>query len=115
LIGAEVERYWVWLAGLSVVPVVTEFRSRMDDLRERELANALRRLRHLSEADRAAVEELSRSLMNKFLHDPTVRLRTAAINGRGLGIVDAVRYLFGLEHDSPQQSDQMHQAPAEKK
>src|SRR5262245_31429819 len=86
LIGAEVERYWAWLAGLSVVPVLTEFRSRMDDLRERELANALRRLRHLSDADRAAVEELSRSLMNKFLHDPTVRLRTAAINGHGLGI-----------------------------
>ena len=116
LIGAEVERYWAWLAGLSVVPVLTEFRSRMDDLRERELSNALRRLRHLSDADRAAVEDLSRSLMNKFLHDPTVRLRTAAINGRGLGIVDAVRYLFGLEHaDSPHLSEQMDQAPVEKK
>jgi glutamyl-tRNA reductase len=116
LIGAEVERYWAWLAGLSVVPVLTEFRSRMDELRERELSNALRRLRHLSDADRAAVEELSRSLMNKFLHDPTVRLRTAATNAHGLGIVDAVRYLFGLEHtDSDHQSDQMYQAPAEKK
>ena len=46
---------------------------------------------------RAVVEQLSRSLMNKFLHEPTVRLRAAAANGRGLGIVDAVRYLFGLD------------------
>jgi glutamyl-tRNA reductase len=116
LIDAEVDRYWTWLAGLSVVPVLTEFRARMDDLRERELSQALRRLRHLSESDRAAVEELSRSLMNKFLHDPTVRLRTAAVNGRGLGIVDAVRYLFGLEHfESDQPTEQMRQAPAEKK
>ena len=35
--------------------------------------------------------------MNKFLHDPTVRLRAAAANGRGLGVVDTARYLFGLE------------------
>ena len=35
--------------------------------------------------------------MNKFLHEPTVRLRAAAANGRGLGVVDTARYLFGLE------------------
>jgi len=34
--------------------------------------------------------------MNKFLHEPTVRLRAAAANGRGLGVVDAARYLFAL-------------------
>jgi hypothetical protein len=36
--------------------------------------------------------------MNKFLHEPSVRLRAAAANGRGLGVVDTARYLFGLEH-----------------
>jgi hypothetical protein len=35
--------------------------------------------------------------MNKFLHEPSVRLRSAAANGRGLGVVDTARYLFGLE------------------
>jgi hypothetical protein len=30
-----------------------------------------------------------------------VRLRAAASNGRGLGVVDTVRYLFGLEPRSP--------------
>jgi hypothetical protein len=35
--------------------------------------------------------------MNKFLHEPTVRLRAAAANGRGLGVVDAARYLFALD------------------
>ena len=36
-------------------------------------------------------------MMNKFLHEPSVRLNSAAANGRGLGVVDAARYLFGLE------------------
>jgi glutamyl-tRNA reductase len=110
LIAAEVERFWQWLAGLAAVPVLTEFRGEMERVRERELANALRQLDHLSESDRAVVERLSRSLMNKFLHGPTVRLRAAAANGRGLGIVDAVRYLFGLDPTSKTetQSDEDH-------
>src|SRR5690242_3984724 len=100
LIAKEVERYWEWFAGLSAVPVLTNFRGEMDRLREREVASALRQLDHLTPADRAVVEQLSRSLMNKFLHGPTVRLRAAAANGRGLGIIDAVRYLFGLDDTS---------------
>ncbi|MDO8502892.1 MAG: hypothetical protein Q7S20_13725 [Gemmatimonadaceae bacterium] len=38
--------------------------------------------------------------MNEFLHEPSLRLRAAAANGRGLGVVDAARYLFALERDA---------------
>jgi glutamyl-tRNA reductase len=100
LIAGEVERYWEWFTGLSAVPVLTHFRGEMERLREREVASVLRQLDHLSPGDRAIVEQLSRSLMNKFLHGPTIRLRAAAANGRGLGIIDAVRYLFGLDTSS---------------
>jgi len=97
VIGEEAEKYWQWVAGLAVVPVLTEFRGEMNRLRERELAQALQRLGELTPEQRAAVEHLSQSLMNKFMHEPSVRLRAAAANGRGLGIVDAVRYLFALD------------------
>ena len=97
VIGDEVEKYWEWVAGLAVVPVLTAFRSEMERLRERELEHAMRRMGELDPAQREAVERFSRALMNKFLHEPSVRLRAAAANGRGLGIVDAVRYLFGLD------------------
>ncbi len=97
VIGEEVEKYWQWVAGLAAVPVLTQFREEMNRVRERELANALRRLPDLSPAQRAAVEHLSHSLMNKFMHEPSVRLRAAAANGRGLGVVDAARYLFALD------------------
>jgi len=97
VIGGEVEKYWQWLAGLSAVPVVTRFRQEMDRVREEELAHALRRMEPMSPAQREAIEHFSRSLMNKFLHEPSVRLRAAAGNGRGLGIVDAARYLFALD------------------
>ena len=97
VIAEEVEKYWQWVAGLAAVPVVTQFRDEMNRVRERELAAAMRRLGDLTPEQRAAVEHFSQSLMNKFLHEPTVRLRAAAANGRGLGVVDAARYLFALD------------------
>lgn len=97
VIEEEVDAYWSWLAGLSAVPVLKEFRARMDDLRDREVTRLMRRLEHLSPADRDTIEHFSRALMNKFMHDPSVRLRAVAANGGGLGIVDAVRYLFALD------------------
>ena len=99
IIGGEVEKYWQWLAGLAAVPVVTEFRAQMERVRAEELAVALRRIDGLSRQQREAVDAFSRSLMNKFLHEPSVRLRAAAANGRGLGVVDVARYLFALERD----------------
>jgi glutamyl-tRNA reductase len=101
VITAEVEKFWQWVAGLAAVPVLTQFRDEMNRMRERELVAALRRLPDLTPEQRAAVEYFSLSLMNKFLHEPTVRLRAAAANGRGLGVVDAARYLFALDDRAP--------------
>jgi glutamyl-tRNA reductase len=106
VIGEEAEKFWQWVAGLAVVPVLTEFRSEMNRLRERELAQTFQRLGELTPEQRAAVEHLSQSLMNKFMHEPSVRLRAAAANGRGLGIVDAVRYLFALDVKPPVPGEQ---------
>jgi len=101
VISGEVEKFWQWVAGLAAVPVLTQVREEMNRLRERELAAALRRLPDLTPAQREAVEHFSQSLMNKFLHEPTIRLRAAAANGRGLGVVDVARYLFALDDRSP--------------
>ncbi len=99
VIAEEVEAFWQWTAGLAAVPVLTQLRDEMNRIRERELAAAMRRLGDLTPAQQQAVEHLSRALTNKFLHEPSVRLRAAAANGRGLGVVDAARYLFALDEN----------------
>jgi len=106
IIAAEVQKFWDWVAGLAAVPVVREFRDEMDRLRSTELAAAFRRLGPLSPEQAEAIEHFSRSLMNKFLHEPSVRLKAAAANGRGLGVVDAARYLFALENKTSSDSEQ---------
>jgi glutamyl-tRNA reductase len=106
IVAFEVEKYWQWLAGLAAVPVVTEFRTHMDRVREEELTAALRKIDGLTDEQAKGLENFSRSLMNKFLHEPSVRLRAAAANGRGLGVVDVARYLFALETEpSDKQGD----------
>lgn len=112
VIAPEVEKYWEWLAGLAAVPVLRSFRTEMDRMREAELAEAMRKLEHLSPRDREAIEHFSRALMNKFLHEPSVRLRAAAANGRGLGVVDALRYLFDLRAAEGVSTDGAPETPA---
>ena len=104
IVAEEVQKFWDWVAGLAAVPVVREFRDEMDRLRSTELATALRRIGPLTAEQADAIEQFSRSLMNKFLHEPSVRLKAAAANGRGLGIVDAARYLFALERGTASDS-----------
>jgi glutamyl-tRNA reductase len=100
IIAEETQKYWDWVAGLTAVPVVKEFREEMERLRRTELSAALRRLGPLNQEQTETIENFSKALMNKFLHEPSVRLKAAAANGRGLGVVDAARYLFGLERAS---------------
>jgi glutamyl-tRNA reductase len=112
LIAQEVEDFWQWVAGLAAVPVLTQLRNEMNRVRERELAAAMRRLGDLPPEQREVVEQLAQSLTNKFLHEPSVRLRAAAANGRGLGVVDAARYLFALDERSGEARDD-EQTPVE--
>ena len=97
IVTEEVERFWGWYGGLVVVPVLREFRERMEAVRAAELERTLRRLPHLSREDRDQIEYFSQALLNKFLHQPTVALKQAAQAGRGYGLLDALKRLFGLE------------------
>jgi glutamyl-tRNA reductase len=92
-----VDDYWAWYSGLAVVPTIRALRDRGEAVRQAELERALRALSHLSPEDQLAIDALTRSLVNKVLHAPTARLRQAAGNGRGTGVLDTVRYLFELD------------------
>jgi glutamyl-tRNA reductase len=96
IVDEEVGYFWEWYASLGVTDSVRALRERMERTRLVELERALKRLAHLDHADRETIEHLTRALMNKFLHEPTVRLRAAAGNGRGTHLADSLRFLFDL-------------------
>lgn len=101
IVAEGVEDFWSWYASLAVVPTIRALRDRGEALRAAEVERALRQLQHLSADDQKAIDALTRALTNKLLHEPTVRLREAAGNGRGTAAIDTARYLFHLEDEEP--------------
>ena len=99
IVARGVDEYWTWYSGLAVVPTIRALRDRGEEVRRAELERVLRQLSHLSPEDQLAIDALTRTLVNKVLHAPTARLKDAAGNGRGTGVLDTVRYLFELDRE----------------
>jgi len=97
IVDEEAAAFRSWVASREVVPVIRSLRKRGHRVRREELERALGSLDHLSEEDRERVEDFSRRLVNKLLHDPTVRLKEGAANGRGPDLIRTVRFLYDLE------------------
>lgn len=77
-------------------PVITALRERAEQIRRHELDRADGRLAALTDSQRDAVEAMTRGLVAKLLHEPTVRLRDAAGSALGDRLADSVRDLFDL-------------------
>jgi glutamyl-tRNA reductase len=101
IIQSHSREFRTWYASLEVVPVIRRMRDRAEEHRVLELERLMRGMEHLGADDRARLEEFSRRLLNKLLHEPTVRLRKGmARGGGGEELVDAVRFLYGLEGEA---------------
>jgi glutamyl-tRNA reductase len=100
-----VDKLWRWYSGLRAVPFIKELRERAENMRREEVDRTLGRLEHLSEADVKRVDRLTRDLLQKLLHQPTARMRAAAEDGREHDILEAARYLFGIEEDGGEEHE----------
>jgi glutamyl-tRNA reductase len=97
IIGDEVDRYEASAAAREIAPIIVALRSNAETVREQEVQRALSsRLSDLTAEQQEAVEILTKQLMNKLLHGPTMRLRESAATPRGARQADAIRQLFDL-------------------
>ena len=75
IVAEEVERFAVESASLQAAPLVSSLRARAEDLRLAELDRHARRLAQLDDTQRELVEAITRGIVAKLLHEPSVRLR----------------------------------------
>ncbi len=109
IVAAEAVAFARWFSSLGVVDTISELRSRVNALREQELARTLAQLApSLSEREAALVQELTSRLVNKILHLPTRRLKDAAAEGQGSVYAEALRYLFDLKAQNDETFDSRH-------
>ena len=97
IVDAETAEFMRWLGARTVVPTLNELRRHAEQIRRDETAKALKRMGPLSERDQQIIEALSQGIVNKLLHQPTVRLKAQAADGTALPYASALQELFGLE------------------
>ena len=97
IIAEEVERYSTALAARGVAPLVSTLYERAEEIRAAEMARLEVRTRELGPPERELLETMTRRIVAKLLHEPTVNLKSAAGTARGEALAEAFRELFGLE------------------
>jgi glutamyl-tRNA reductase len=96
ILAAEIERYRAERAAREVGPLVTALRETAEDVRTSELERFRAKLSKLDPDARDLVDAVTKALVNKLLHEPTVRVKEAAGTPRGDYYADALASLFDL-------------------
>ena len=96
IVDEEVNRYQVVTSAREVAPLVSQLRTRGSEIADGELARFAAKLADLELAEREAVEAMAKGIVNKLLHEPTVRLKDAAGHAKGDRLAESLRDLFDL-------------------
>ena len=97
IVQQEVENFWVYWSSLNVVPLIKDLRQQAEGIRLNELHRTFRRMPELSESDKEVINALTRSIVQKILHHPTMQLRQQAADQMGDSYSEMARELFGLK------------------
>jgi glutamyl-tRNA reductase len=97
ILAEELDRYLGSTSAREVAPMIVALRARAERVRDAELERYRARLGELDDQQREALDGLTRSLVAKLVHEPTVALKDAAGTAKGDRLVAALRELFDLE------------------
>ena len=92
IVAQHVDSFVLWHRQRQLGPAIKRLYDRYHAIAQEELARTLNKLPNMSEPERSHLEELSRRIVNKLLHDPVQILRQADASH-----VPAAQYLHALE------------------
>jgi glutamyl-tRNA reductase len=97
LIAEETAGFMSGQRSAKLTPTIRALRARAEQVRQHELARAGMRLAGLDPAQREAVDQVTRGLVNKLLHDPIVRGKALAGGANGEMYAGILRQLYALD------------------
>jgi glutamyl-tRNA reductase len=100
LLDEELDRYLGATSAREVAPMIVALRERAEEVRRAELDRFRNRLDALDDAQLEAVEGLTRGIISKLLHEPSIALKDAAGSPRGDRLITSLRELFALEDEA---------------
>lgn len=90
-----------WMQSLEVTPTIVALKNKAEDIKRNEVEKAMGRLAHLSPQERALVEGMASSIVNKLIHNTMVTLKTEVTSAEGAAFVEAARRFFNLSETGP--------------
>lgn len=96
IVGEEVENYLVESTARQAAPLVASMHEGAERVRATEIERFATRLGELTDAQRDTVEGLTRAIIAKLLHEPSVRLKAQVGTPQGERNAAAVRDLFDI-------------------
>lgn len=97
IIYEEADRFDGWLKGRQVLPVLVELRRKAQEIANEELERNQHHFEELTPEFQEKVNRMVHRIVNKMLHEPTVRLKNSAAEGNGVAYAHALRELFALD------------------
>jgi glutamyl-tRNA reductase len=96
IVAEDVERYGLDSTARQAAPLIAAMHATAEQIRVTEVERHARRLADLSPEHADAIEALTRGIVAKLLHEPSVRLKENAGTPQGERLADALRDLFDL-------------------
>ena len=97
ILAQELTDFMDYVATLDMIPIIVEMRRQADAIRQAELEKTIRRIPDLPPDTQQRIDALTKSIVNKILHSPTIRLRAEANGPNADNYADIARGLFGLD------------------
>jgi glutamyl-tRNA reductase len=106
VVTKHVEQFIAWNRAREMGPLIEKLSQRYHGLAAEELARTLNKLPNVNAAEKAHLEELTRRIVNKLLHDPISMLRSSeGLHGATTQYLHALVRLFHLDENAEEDPD----------
>jgi glutamyl-tRNA reductase len=97
IIDLEVQAFLSKMQAREVVPMIVQLKDTTEKTRRDEIERHRKLLKDFSPEQLDAVEQITKALVNKMLHQPIEELKQTAHDYRGPEIVDLIRKIFNIK------------------
>lgn len=96
IVKEELQRFLKRYRAMEAVPVISAMRDKFETIRQAEVSKLKRRFPDLTTEQLEAIEAMTRSLVSKICHDPTIRIKDYLASDEPPVGVDVLCELFGI-------------------
>jgi len=96
IVAFEVERFNERLQTHDVVPTILSLQEYLENIRQAEIDRHRARFGEVTPQQEAAIDAMTKAMINKIMHTPIVTLKTAAKSPEASTVVDLIRRVFNL-------------------